>query len=181
MADLLTVSEVRAHLNLGADTSHDTMIAAWIDSVTAHVERRYTVLPSGAVTELARVISDDDGTWRLMPSLPVVSVTSITDGTTTYSTGFTVSAEGYIEHDDLAWSDRWTITYVAGVAALPADLRLAALEDIRALYQPAQIGPPADFGAFGIESTDVGPTFRPVRMWPRVDAWLAEVRLPGFA
>lgn len=181
MADLLTTAEVRSHLNLGADTSHDAMIAAWIDSVTAHVDRRYSPFPSGAVTEVARVIDVGDSEWRLMPSLPVVSVTSITDGTTTYSTGFTISPEGYIEHASLTWQPRWTITYVA-TAAVPADLKLAALEDIRGLYQPAQIGPPAEFGAFGIDTlTDFQVQRRVVKMWPRVDAWLAEVMLPGFA
>lgn len=67
--------------------------------------------------------------------------------------------------------------YVADRYAIPddapvgADLKLAVLEDIRGLYQPGQIGPPATFGAFDI---DDGPSsgFRPVNMWPRLDAWL---------
>jgi len=105
VADLVDIEEVRAHLNLGDDTSHDDELYLYIEAVTAHAERRY-----------GSVIDDP-----------------------------------------------------------PADLRLAALEDIRGLYQPGQIGPLADFGAFGTqtaEATEIGPGYRPVRLWPRVDAWL---------
>ena len=103
MADLVTLDQVRAHLNLDdpIDTSHDTEIELFIDAVTAHTEDRY--------------------------------------GT---------------------------------VDTAPADLKLAALEDIRGLFQPGQVGPIAAFGAFGAENVDTGPTYRPVRLWPRVDAWL---------
>lgn len=105
MADLVDIEEVRAHLNLGDDTSHDDELLLYIAAVTAHTEDRY-----GSV-----------------------------------------------------------------ITTPAADLRLAALEDIRGLYQPGQIGPLADFGAFGTqtaEATEAGPGYRPVLLWPRVDAWL---------
>lgn len=99
MADLVTLAEVRAHLNLGTDTAHDAELTLYIDAVTAHAEDRYgTIDPA------------------------------------------------------------------------PADLKLAALEDIRGLFQPSQIGPPGAF--LGVSDVETGPAFRPIRLWPRVDAWL---------
>lgn len=182
MADLVTLAELNDVLNLDGDTTHDVELELYIDAVTAHVSANYGDLPSGTYTELSHAFLDDDGTVRLMLSRqPVSSVTSITnsDGTA-YTTGITVTADGYLEHDNLH-TGRWTVVYVSGFAAVPADLKLAALEDIRGLYQPAQIGAPGAFGAFGIESTDVGTTYRPVRLWPRVDAWIEQRRMPGIA
>lgn len=174
MADLVTLTELNDNLNLGGDTTHDEELQSYIDAVTAHVERQWGgEMPSTEVSEIALVVDRGDGTLRLSTSKPVLEVATVTDGDdTTYSTDFTISADGYVEHDDLI-RGRWTITYTAGYAAIPADLKLAVLEDIRGLYQPGQIGPPAAFGAFGIDSTEVGDAYRPVRMWPRVDAWLA--------
>jgi hypothetical protein len=120
MADLVTLPEVKAALNLGdTDESHDDELELWIEAATAHVAGRSDELPAAL----------------------------------------------------------WTVID----ATAPADLKLAALEDIRGLYQPGQIGPPAEFGAFGIDSVDVGTTYRPVRMWPRLDAWVESRRLAGFA
>ena len=174
MADLVTLPELNDSLNLGGDTSHDEELQTYIDAVTAHVEAHWGgALPSDARTEIGLVVDLGDGEMRLSTSRPVVAVTSISDGEDTYSTGFTVTADGYVEHDEITRGTRWTIVYTAGYAAIPADLKLAVTEDIRGLYQPGQIGPPAAFGAFGIESTETGDVYRPVRMWPRVDAWLA--------
>lgn len=106
MADLVDIEEVRAHLNLGDDESHDAELYLYIEAVSEHVEEEYGSLDGPA----------------------------------------------------------------------PVSLRLAILEDIRGLYQPGQIGPLADFGAFGTqtaEATDTGPGYRPVRLWPRVDGWIS--------
>lgn len=180
---LVSLVEVLAALNLVDDGEHDDELQVYIDAVTAHVEASFGVaLPSGTVTELALTAVGPDGTVRILPTHPLLSVTSLTDGDgTEYTTGFTVTADGRVEHDNLTHVGRWTIEYEAGYASTPADLKLAALEDIRGLYQPGQIGPPAAFGAFGIDSTAVGPTYTPVRMWPRVDAWLGRRILPGIA
>lgn len=182
MADIVSLDAVLEHLNLQDDGSHDDELQTFIDAVTAHVEKAWgATLPSATITEIGLVVNLD-GTLRLMPSkTPVLAVASISDGVTTHTTGFTVTADGYVEHDNLYGDRRWTIIYTAGFDEIPADLKLAALEDIRGLYQPGQIGPPAAFGAFGIESTDTGVTYRPVRMWPRVDAWLENDVPPGVA
>lgn len=172
MADLVAMFEVTEALNLGEDTSHDVELDLYIKAVTEHVEHRYGPLPSATLTEIVHAFTADDGVVRAIASRTPSTVTSMThhDGRV-MSSGFTIAADGYIEHASLT-AGRWTLIYETSAAAVPADLKLAALEDIRGLYQPGQIGPPASFGAFGIESAETVAPYRPVRMWPRVDAWL---------
>lgn len=181
MADLISLDELNDALNLGGDSSHDDELEVYIAAVTAHVEDSFGVLPSAEYTEQVPTVIVA-GAVRLMPSRwPVLEVASITSAEgTEYTTGFTVATGGYVSHTSLS-AGWWTITYTVGYATVPADLKLAALEDIRGLYQPGQIGPPAQFGAFGIDSTEVGTSYRPVRMWPRVDAWVERHSLPGIA
>ena len=175
MADLVTVDQVLAHLNLTENPPADlSELELFIDAATAHVAHHYGVMPSGTYTETVTVFDDGVGAYRywVRPRrFPVTSVTSavLEDGSLSYSTDFSVDPDGrLVRHPSLA-AGEWTLTYVAG-SAVPADLQLAVLEDIRGLYQPGQIGPPASFGSFNIEGEDR--TFRPVTMWPRVDAWL---------
>lgn len=174
MADLVTLEQVRAHLNLDGDTSHDTELDLFIDAATAHVEAQYGTLPSATYTETVPVTDDGAGTYRywLVPlHSPVTAITSATnEAGTAYTTSFTISPDGRrIRHDSVISGD-WTVVYTAG-HTIPADLKLAVLEDIRGLFQPGQIGPPASFGAFDIPPVEGG-TFRPVNLWPRIDAWI---------
>lgn len=156
-------------------------LALYIEAVTAHVTEHYGQMPSGTYTERVYVSNG-----RLLTShYPVLSITSVADtwdAGITYEDGFTILPGAWsFRHPSLYDGSTWDITYVAGYDSVPYDLQLAALEDIRGLYQPARIGPPAAFGAFGIDSTEVGPNHRPVRMWPRVDAWIESRRTPGIA
>lgn len=169
MADVVSLEEVKAALNL-SDTSKDSELGLYIDAATEYIESQIGTMPSATYTETVTATGDTIYPIRG----PIISVTSLTpDGGSAYTTGFTVGNGNYsIQHDNLFRGD-WTLVYVAGFTSVPADLKLAVLEDIRGLYQPGQIGPPAAFGAFGIENTDTGPTYRPVRQWPRVDAWIS--------
>ena len=184
MADIVTLDQLLEHLNLSTPT--DTLeLELFISAATAHVETRYGTFPSAVYTNALTVFDDDSGVYEkwLRPNrYPVTAVTSATseDGLTVYTTGFTISADGFRVRHAQVLTGEWTLIYTAGKVA-PADLRLCVLEDIRGLYQPGQIGPPAVFGAFGLESTEVGTSYRPVRMWPRVDAWLESNVVPGFA
>lgn len=175
MADLVTLDQVLAHLNLSENPPDDlTELELLIDAATAHVAHRYGTMPSATFTETATVYDDGVGVYRfwLRPRrYPVTAVTSaaLEDGSLSYLTEFTISPDGrLIRHPQLA-AGQWVVTYTAG-SEVPADLQLAVLEDIRGLYQPGQIGPPANFGAFQIEGEDR--TFRPVTMWARIDAWI---------
>lgn len=174
MADLVTLDQVLSHLNMADNPPNDLAeLELFVSAATDHVAYRYGTMPAATYTETLSVADDGLGIYRLWVRpirFPVTAVTSATseDGTV-YSTGFTISTDGRrVRHIAMA-SGEWTLTYTAGSEA-PADLKLAALEDIRGLYQPGQIGAPANFGAFDIPAEPTG--FRPVNLWPRIDAWI---------
>lgn len=175
---LVTLDQVRAALNLGDDVSKDDELDEFIAEITEYVESQVGTLPSAQYTETA-MFYDGKILTRRWPILTVVSLAN-TAGTS-YLTGSTIGTGAYSLTHNVVTSGEWTVTYTAGYAVIPASLRRAALEDIRGLYQPGQIGPAAAFGAFGVENTDTGPTYRPVRMWPRVDAWIASRYGPAIA
>jgi hypothetical protein len=185
---IVTIDEVADALNLG-DTDHYAELEGYIDAASAYVESWMGPMPSATYTERLNATFRPDGSVSFLTGrFPVLAVTSIvradpywlTDTPVSYTTDFAVTSSGYISHAAVTdgW---WNVTYTAGFATVPADLKLAVLEDIRGLYQPGQIGAPAAFGAFGINSTDTGVTYRPVRMWPRIDAWVASRKVPGIA
>lgn len=177
MASLVTVAEALDHLNLAAHPPVDTTeLELFIAAVTDHVADRYGTFPTGAWVEDVPLV---DGWFRLGHG-PVDAVTSgveTPDGTVTLTSGWVVSSDGtQVRHPDVV-SGVWTVSYTTA-QPVPAALKLAALEDIRGVYQPGQVGPPAAFGALGVEP-DSG--FRPVTLWPRVDAWVRWHVGPGLA
>ena len=183
MADLVTIDQVLSHLNMADNPPSDlTELVLFIEAATDHLSHRYGTLPSATYTEDLTVTDDGVGTYRywITPHRsPVTAVTSATaeDGTE-YTADFAISTDGRrVRHESIT-SGEWTVVYTAGQAA-PADLVLAVLEDIRGLYQPGQIGPPANFGAFDIEPEPSG--FRPVNLWPRIDAWVNARLGPAIA
>ena len=184
MADLVTLDEVLAHLNMTANPPADTSeLELFIAAATAHVEQHYGILPTDTYTESVNVTDDGVGThryWLTPHHAPVTAVTSATDEDgNAYSAAFTISTGGRrIRHDSITYGE-WTVVYTAG-HPIPADLKLAVLEDIRGLYQPGQIGPPATFGAFDIPAEDAG-GFRPVNLWPRIDGWISRKLGPAIA
>lgn len=176
MADLVTLDQVLSHLNLAENPPTDlSELELFVSAATAHFEERFGILPTGTYTEVVRVRDDWSGLYRqwLRPlRWPITSVVSVTseDGATVYATDLVISADGRaIRHDSIGYGD-WTVVYTAGQTP-PADLQLAVLEDIRGLYQPGQIGPPATFGAFDIDDGGAA-GFRPINLWPRIDAWI---------
>ena len=184
MADLVTLDQVLAHLNLSDNPPADTSeLELFIAAASEHLADQYGTLPSGTYTESHPVNDDGAGTYRywIRPHHgPITAVTSATDeDDTAYTTDFVISTDGYrIRHDSITTGE-WTVVYVAG-HAVPSDLKLAVLEDIRGLYQPGQIGPPANFGAFDIAAEDTA-GFRPVNLWPRIDAWIDRRLGPAIA
>lgn len=183
MAALVTLEQVLAHLNMADNPPADTSeLELFIDAATAHVDYRFGTFPATSYTEDIDVVDDGIGTYRywLRPKhFPVTAVTSATaENGTAYTDEFVVSADGeFIRHPSITLG-RWTVVYTAGQVA-PADLKLAVLEDIRGLYQPGQIGPPASFGSFDIDPEPSG--FRPVNLWPRIDAWIYARLGPALA
>lgn len=162
----VTLDEVAAHLNLDVNSptwaAHSTELAGFI----AAADERVGDIGIATLTETLTVV--DGAMWA--SRWPVTAVTSASYGARELVAGFTVSRTGKITHPDIT-SGTWKVTYTAGWSALPSDLRLVVLEDIRGLYQAGQIGPPGAMGAFGIDAAPLA-GFRPVQMWPRIDAWL---------
>jgi hypothetical protein len=165
----IVLADVKAALNIPpANTSHDAELQKFIDAAVAHVTKVAGSVTFGERTE--KVTATSSGVL-LLPVWPVESVASITQGGTTLSGDqLSVTRGGEVRRVGGRLSGSWSVTYTAGVGT--DDLYLAAVEDIRGLYQIGQIGPAGALGAFGADEDD-GPAFRPVRMWPRIDAWAA--------
>jgi hypothetical protein len=165
----IVLADVKAALNLSAaNTWHDAELQRFIDAAQAHVVKVAGSVTFGERTE--KVTATSSGVL-LLSVWPVESVASITQGGTTLSGDqLSVTPAGEVRRVGGSLSGSWSVTYTAGVGT--ADLYLAAVEDIRGLYQIGQIGPP---GALGVQREDEGdgPSLRPVRMWPRIDAWAA--------
>lgn len=184
MADVVTMDEVLSHLNMAANPPADlSELELFIDAATAHVSYRFGEFPARSYTEDIDVVDDGVGThryWLRPKRFPITAVTSATNESgVAYATDFVVSTDAeHFRHPSIT-GGRWTVVYTAGEAA-PADLKLAVLEDIRGLYQPGQIGPPASFGAFDIDDSPTG-SFRPVNQWPRIDAWVYSRLGPAIA
>jgi hypothetical protein len=167
----IVLADVKAALNIPpVNTSHDVELQRFIDAAVAHVMKVAGSVTFGERTETVTATSSG---VLLLPVWPVESVASITQGGTTLSGDqLSVTRAGVVRRTGGRLSGDWSVTYTAGVGT--ADLYLAALEDIRGLYQVGQLGPPSEgvLGAAGADEGD-GPSFRPVRMWPRIDAWAA--------
>lgn len=179
MADIatsLSVTDVTEHVNISTpDSSQLLELDGFLHAADAHFDNTYGPLLN--VARVETVVGVSGVAW--LDHYPVVSVTSAVQGATTLTTGFTFTTAGKLVNADMT-SGSWEITYRSGWAALPGDLRLAVLEDIRGLYQRGQLGPPGAMGAFGMEDTS-GPVTRPVNMWPRIDEWINRRSLVGIA
>lgn len=170
----VSLEAVKRALNLTGTTAHDVELQDHIGAAEAHIARTIGD-PTSAVR--AEVVTASGGVL-LLPRWPVQSVTSIAQGTTTVvAADLDLEASGLLRLLSGGWlTGRWLVTYTAGWPSV-ADLHLAAVEDIRGLYQSSQIGAPSALGAFG----DDGPSgFGPVGQWPRIDAWAAR-QVPGIA
>jgi len=165
---LVTLAETRAHLNFTADTSHDTELQGFIDDVQPVIEDIVGPVVNATFDEWydggAQVIS--------LRHRPIVSVTSVTEyvGTSTYpltqiatpdlgsTYSYTFEPGGRLIRRSsgglrafASGAGNVHVVYVAGRAAVPANVRLATLELIRHLYQLSQQGGRPSFGAAGEE------------------------------
>ena len=144
MATLVTLAEAKAHLNITSG-SDDAEIMGMVEAVTEPIERIVgSVLPQ-AYTER----HDGDRAMIALSHRPVLSVTSVT-----LPGGGTVTPPGYELDADAAvltrmagiyrraWeAGRIAISYTAGLAAVPAHVRLAALIVVQHLWETQRGGP----------------------------------------
>lgn len=200
---LVTLDDVRAHLNVpDEDDSHDVELQGFIDAATAQVQYwTGPVIPTTFTDEV------HDGGYPTVALFnpPILTVASVTEyiGTVAYQLtaqppGSTVDNYGYSLDDPLAGilvrrdgagcPTRFmggprsvVVSYTAGLAAVPGDIRLATLEDIRGLYQQTQQGGRPSFGGGGGGPDDIWSS-DPIRAFPRLAALLdGPGRTPSIA
>lgn len=121
-------------------------------------------------TSVTSVVSG--GPVLALPRMPLISVESATGDGGTVTTGFTVTDPRGGLAKNLALSARtWSVTYTAGWATVPDDLRLGVLELVRHLWRP-------QLGSMARQVEEAGPGY----LIPnRVTELLAPYTMPGFA
>jgi len=202
VTSLVTLDDVHSHLNL-PDSSADAEIMGFIEAATAYVEFQTGPIIPKQFTE----VHDGGGPSIVLDNPPVLSVESVTEyvGATGYTLtqselGSPTGAYAF-SIDDAArgiLTRRWSgglvgpfvggvknvqVTYTAGRASVPADIRMAVLEDIRGLYTQTQYGRPgASFGGgIGSEAAEQWSAV-PMHAFPRLAALLeGPTRTPSLA
>lgn len=166
---IASLAEARTHLNFGADTSHDGELQIFIDAADPIVEDII-----GPVTPVDRDEWYDGGYGDIvLRHWPVTVVTTVTEYSGATPTTLTVAATpdvitstSYVFDPETAILYRrstWgavrfangvsnvRVQYTAGRSPVPANVKLAALELIRHLYQSTQQSGRPQFGGAGEE------------------------------
>jgi len=189
---LVTLADVHAHLNIPTgDTSHDTELQGFIDAAQPVVEDVV-----GAVVNVTYDEWYDGGAQVIsLRHRPIVSVTSVTEyvGTSSYPLTLVATPDlGSIYSYSFEPGGRLIrrstggtrtfaggagnlhVVYVAGRAAVPANIRMGTLEVIRHNYQLGQQGGRPAFGGAGGE--DMAWTPSGFAIPTRAIEWLAPNR-----
>jgi hypothetical protein len=142
---LTTLANVKEALGITTDnTDKDDFIKSIINAVTEFIEgwcrRRFL-----STTYTDELYDGDDSYTLFLQHYPIISVTTLhindvlqTARTTTLGPGYVVYLnEGKIEHDMAFSSGRQNvkITYVAGWAAIPNDVEMAARLQVSRVFQ----------------------------------------------
>jgi uncharacterized phiE125 gp8 family phage protein len=132
-ATVVTLAEMRTFLNLPTtETGQDSLLEALLDGVNKAVEKYIGVALIN--TSYTEYYDGDGGNILFLRHYPVISVTSLVDGTTTISSDdyHLYSGEGYIILDGDYFEDDYqniAITYTAGHGAartnIPDDIKTA--------------------------------------------------------
>lgn len=162
MADLVTLADTKAQLNIPAsDTTQDAELAGYISAATSVVQWITGPILS---TPYVGEVYDGTGSVIMLRNPPILTVDSVTEylGRVAYTItaqplGSTVDNYGYSLDDPasgkltrrsaagtpMSWlggRSSVVVSYTAGRATIPADVRLAALLDIQDLWQKTQQG-----------------------------------------
>lgn len=162
--DIVSLAAAKTHLNM-TDTASDAELAGFISAATGVVEQYVGAVINRTVTEVF-----DGGRAVLMLShIPVVSITSVTDGGTALDAGaYKVAGDsGVLSRVSgsalvplLAGVQSVVVVYVAGQAAdtdaVPGNMRMAALIIIQHLWETQR---PAAQGPFSQASDDYDPRY----------------------
>ncbi|MFF2551823.1 hypothetical protein ACFVUS_12535 [Nocardia sp. NPDC058058] len=194
--ELVRMSDVLDHLSLPkGETTYQTELQRYIDAATPIVE--YITGPINKTT-YSETYPCAGMTRIVLRNVPVVpgSVSSCVEyvGITAYSLteqppGSTADNYGFfIERPEAGTLVRMSsagletpfigvwlqVTYQAGLSAVPADVKLAVLEDIRALWDQAHNGGRPRWG--GENPGEDGWTIGPMHLFPRLAAMVENRR-----
>jgi len=120
---ILSMAEAKRALNV-TSTVDDEEIRSLIAAVAYVVEdyKREAVVRRTVVEQVT-----GSGRTLMLGKAPVISVTSVSDGATTWTTGWTLNSElGQITSTGTPLTGDLTVTYVAGRAVIPANFIEAA-------------------------------------------------------
>ncbi|MFI6560394.1 phage head-tail connector protein [Streptomyces sp. NPDC050534] len=179
---LVTLAAAKAQLNIGpTETKDDVELQTYIDAATAVVEEQL-----GQVVEQRTVVDQLDfakaTTSFLVNSVPVISLTSVTslDGVTSWAAGMPTMhvdpSTGLVTVlSGPSITGTVLVSYEAGMAAVPANYRLAGLIIIQHLWETQR-------GTMGVQLGDAE-TYMAGRGFavPRRAIELLGSQLPGVA
>ena len=197
---LVTLDDVADHLNL-TDLTNAGELAGFIDAATAFVEFQTGPIIPREVTE----VHNGGGVRIILDNPPVLSVTSVTEyvgptgyaltqtelGTTAGSYSFSLDDpqrgiitrryNGGLAGPFMGGISNIKIVYTAGRDAVPADIRMAVLEDLRGLWAQTQRGNSSGRPVPGGDTWTESP-MNPIGTFPRLAALLAgPSRTPSIA
>lgn len=202
VTELVALPDVKDHLNIPFnDLSQDGELAGFISAATAYIQNL-----TGPIVGQTFVETHNGG----QPTIfvfhpPIFTVTSVVEyvaatgypltqvalGDPTGAYAFSVDDvksgairrryNGGLVGPFMGGDHNVTVTYVAGQAAVPADIRMAVLQDIAGLFQPSQqAANPFLTGNVGAGSGNA--PLNPIGMFPRVSEILSgpSMRIPGI-
>lgn len=150
---LLTLDEVKQHLNIEADdTSNDVELAKFIPAAFDVIGSITGPLAPVTVTETVR----SDGSEFLLSYFPVIGVTGVTRnewGSQVLVAPGGYSVDSHLGSVTLPRNFDYLVTYTYGMSGLPPAVRMATLELIRHWWQQSQQGLRAVF-----DTDESGPT-----------------------
>lgn len=165
--DIINLADAKAQLNI-TDSGSDTELAGYISAVTRPVEKYVGPVIHRTVTE----VFDGGRTTMTLSQIPVVSITSVTEGGAVLdASGYTVAREsgvltrvaGVSPVATLPGMQNVSVVYVAGqaanTAAVASDLghvRLAGLIILQHMWETQR---PAGGGPFSQGQDDYDPRY----------------------
>ena len=132
---VLTLTQAKTHLNITVST-YDTELQDFIDAAETAIGKKV-----GPLTATVTTVKVWGGGPLLLPTTPVISLTSITgsSGAAWDLTGLLVTAEGVVSGVTFP-TDLFTVVYSAGRPAVPSDLLMAVKEQVRHMWMTQRGG-----------------------------------------
>lgn len=181
---ICTLDDVHEQLSIPSDdNSSDNILMGYIAAATNYVNFiSGTILPATFTNEV-----HNGGSARIkLFNAPILTIASITEywgltaypltaserggAVTTYGYSIDNAAQGYISRvwsgvvgPFVAGQNNIVVTYTAGYATVPADVKLAVLMDIQVLFQQTQYGADQSTPASGEDYT-----VTPINAFPRL-------------